>query len=56
MKMEFTGKLGRRTKYQTFDTSLLVMNLVQQKEEPVTSIHDEDNLEEEDTLELINAQ
>ena len=26
--MEFTGKLGRRTKYQTFDTALLVMDLV----------------------------
>lgn len=53
--MEFTGKLGRRTKYQTFDTSLLVMNLVEQKEEPIISIHDQDHLEE-DTVELINAK
>ena len=30
MKMEFTGKLGRRTKYQVFDTPLLVMDLVSQ--------------------------
>jgi len=30
MKMEFTGKLGRRTKYQVFDTPLLVMDLVRQ--------------------------
>jgi hypothetical protein len=25
--LEFTGKLGRRTKYQTFDTPQLVMNI-----------------------------
>jgi hypothetical protein len=32
MKMEFTGKLGRRTKYQVFDTPLLVMDLVKHDE------------------------
>lgn len=25
--MEYTGKLGRRTKYQSFDTAQLIMNL-----------------------------
>lgn len=28
MEVEFTGRLGRRTKYQVFDTPLLVMQLV----------------------------
>ena len=32
MKMEFSGKLGRRTKYQTFDTPLLVMDLVKKEQ------------------------
>lgn len=32
MKIEFTGKLGRRTKYQVFDTPLLVMNIVESTE------------------------
>lgn len=27
MKIEFTGKLGRRTKYQQFDTPQLVMSI-----------------------------
>lgn len=27
MKIEFTGKMGRRTKYQQFDTPQLVMNI-----------------------------
>lgn len=27
LDIEFTGKLGRRTKFQTFDTAQLVMNL-----------------------------
>lgn len=27
MKIEFTGKLGRRTKYQQFDTAQLVMTI-----------------------------
>ena len=26
IQLEYTGKLGRRTKYQTFDTAQLIMN------------------------------
>lgn len=33
MKIEFTGKLGRRTKYQTFDTPQLVMSIQDQQVE-----------------------
>ena len=45
--MEFTGRLGRRTKYQVFDTPLLVMDLVKHNDnEKEFKIHDK-VLEEE---------
>jgi hypothetical protein len=31
MKIEFTGKMGRRTKYQSFDVPQLVMSIAQQQ-------------------------
>jgi hypothetical protein len=40
MKIEFTGKLGRRTKYQQFDTPQLIMSITDREE------GDEDNLGE----------
>jgi hypothetical protein len=40
MKIEFTGKLGRRTKYQQFDTPQLIMSIADLQEGA------EDNLEE----------
>ena len=46
MKMEFTGKLGRRTKYQTFDTPLLVMDLVRSEKEPLKVVEKEEGQEE----------
>jgi hypothetical protein len=42
MKMEFTGKLGRRTKFQVFDTPLLVMDLVHgEQEKKEEKLHDQ---------------
>ena len=32
MDIEFTGKLGRRTKFQQFDTVQLVMNITEFKQ------------------------
>ena len=52
MDLEFTGKLGRRTKFQQFDTVQLVMNVTEFKEKEQVKM--EDVLEEE--LQIIPAQ
>lgn len=52
MDLEFTGKLGRRTKFQQFDTVQLVMNVTEFKEKEQVKV--EDVLEEE--LQIIPAQ
>ncbi len=43
MKIEFTGKLGRRTKYQTFDTPQLVMNIQEQQAEEEKPLEEEED-------------
>ena len=40
MDIEFTGKLGRRTKFQQFDTVQLVMNITPFKEKETIQAED----------------
>lgn len=49
ISLEYTGKLGRRTKYQSFDTAQLVMNFKEavKKEQKREEIEDEENIEDD---------
>jgi hypothetical protein len=57
MEIEFTGRLGRRTKYQVFDTPLLFMQLVSCPLKTIEKeIHDVEEEDDNQKIDLIDAK